>query len=156
VRPQAVNGKDGKPKWHNLIRPWVYHLAANAAGLDLRTLQCGPDGIVELPPLSSGLALTWLGELVNAWYLGMQAPLPVACKTAFAWFSKEDPEAALIAAANEYLGGYNYPGELQQDAYLARAFPGFEQLTENGGFEYWATRLYQPISLVWQQGQSHA
>ena len=155
VRPQAVNSKEGKPKWHNLIRPWVYHLAANAAGLELRTLQIGPDGIVELPPLASGLAVHRLGELVHAWYLGMQAPLPVACKTAFAWFSKDDPEAALTAAANEYLGGYNYTGEVQQDAYLSRAFPGFEQLTESGAFEHWAKRLYQPLAQIWHQGQQN-
>ena len=41
TRPQAVKDKGGKPKWHNLIRPWLRHLAACASGLALTTFQVG-------------------------------------------------------------------------------------------------------------------
>jgi len=151
-RPQAVRGVGGDPKWHNLVRPWVRHLAACAAGLDLRSILVGPEGTVELPPIPQVKALAWLEDLIQAWYQGMQAPLPVACKTAFAWLGQGD-------ALAEYQGGYNRPGEVEQDAYLGRAFPRFEQLlgAANGrGFEYWAKRLYQPLWRTARHGQEAA
>jgi len=148
-RPQAVRGEGGDPKWHNLVRPWVRHLAACASGLALRSVLVGPEGTVELPPIAQAEALAWLEDLVQAWHQGMKQPLPVACRTAFAWLAGGD-------ALAEYQGGYNRPGEVEQDPYLARAFPRFERLFDAAcgrHFEYWATRLYQPL---WQTAQEAA
>jgi len=159
VRPQAVKGKAGKPKWHDLIRPWVRHLAACASGLPLSTLRVGPDGIVELPPVAADQARAWLAAVVRAWHQGMIRPLPLACKTAFAWLAagEEGIESARAAAFDEYEGGYNRTGEAGQDAYLARAFPGFERLMEPAGdglsFEYWLGQVYLPLWQVWHEGQ---
>lgn len=142
-RPQAVWDKGGRPKWHNLVRPWLRHLAACASGLSLHTLQVGPDGPISLPPLAQETARAWLDELVAAWRQGMARPLPLACKTAFAWLDGGED-----AARAAYHGGYQYGGEVGEDLYLARAFPGFEQLLEAGeglGFEHWSGRLYAPL-----------
>jgi exodeoxyribonuclease V gamma subunit len=144
-RPQAVRAAGGGPKWHNLTRPWVRHLAACASGRRLRSLLVGPDGVLELPPVAEAAALDWLADLIHAWRQGMRQPLPVACRTAFAWLAEGDPLA-------EYQGGYNRPGEVEQDPCLARAYPRFESLLE-AGFEDWAGRLYRPL---WQTAQEAA
>ncbi|MFM8332263.1 MAG: exodeoxyribonuclease V subunit gamma [Candidatus Methylumidiphilus sp.] len=144
VRPQAVL-KKGMPKWHNLTRPWVSHLAGCAAGLQLYTVQVGPDGVVELPPLAPDEARACLAVLVQAWRGGMCRPLPLACKTAFAWLASNGDSDA---ARREYEGGYNTTGEVQQDAYLARAYPSFDSLvlaSADNGFEAWLERLYAPL-----------
>jgi exodeoxyribonuclease V gamma subunit len=157
TRPQAVKSDGGKPKWHNLIRPWVRHLAACATGLELTTFQVGPDGIVELPPVPPAAALESLDALLRAWTQGMRRPLPLACKTAFAWLG--NAEAPSAAAAKEYEGGYNYRGEMQQDAYLARAFPSFERLAaadEGQAFEHWLEQVYRPLWQTWHGGQQGA
>ena len=154
VRPQAVTNKDGKPKWHNLIRPWVCHLAACATGLDLTTFQVGPEGMVKLPPLLAETALDCLCTLCQAWQAGMKRPLPLACKTAFAWLANS--EAPQDAAAKQYEGGYNHAGEVRQDVYLARAFPSFERLMaeeDGSGFESWLERVYGPLWKAWHEGQ---
>jgi exodeoxyribonuclease V gamma subunit len=152
VRPQEMRTKEGDLKWHTLIRPWVRHLAGCTVGLDLRTVQVGPDGPVTLPPIAPAMAHSHLQTLLDAWYCGMQSPLPLACKTAFAWLkASSDAEAA---AAQEYEGGYGHDGEVEQDSYLKRAFPTFKQLWQAGGdigFAYWAGRLYEPL---WQTVQS--
>ena len=72
----------------------------------------------------------------------MQAPLPIACKTAFAWLSVT-PDKAEEAARFQYEGDDWTRGELAYDAYLARFFPSFAHLMAQGDFEAWAQMLYQ-------------
>ncbi|MGZ8249312.1 exodeoxyribonuclease V subunit gamma [Methylomagnum sp.] len=148
VRPQAV-AQDGQPKWHNLVRPWVRHLAGCAAGLELHTLQIGPDAAWHLPALRPEQARHWFETLLEAWHWGMQAPLPLACRSAFAWLEKsvESVEFAPDAARAVYEDGYNHRGEGSQDIYLARAFPRFEDLWQDDGqyFMEWAEQLYRPL-----------
>ena len=112
----------------------------------MRSILVGPEGTVELPPIPEQQALVWLGDLLQAWHKGMTAPLPVACKTAFAWLAEGDAQA-------EYQGGYNRPGEVEQDPYLARAFPNFESLFD-AGFTDWADRLYQPLWQTWHSEEA--
>jgi exodeoxyribonuclease V gamma subunit len=152
VRPGAVADKEGLPRRHNLVASWVRHLAGCAAGLRLHTLQAGADGVVGLAPLEPEQARQWLDDLSAAWLDGLTAPLPVACRTAFAWLDRLDKgeDAALRAAADIYQGIWGRPGEAQQDAYLARAFPSLEALlavpADGRGFGYWAQRLYGPLA----------
>jgi exodeoxyribonuclease V gamma subunit len=150
VRPQAV-ARDGRPKWHNLVHPWVRHLAGCAAGLELHTFQVGPDAAWHLPCLPPEQARSWFEDLLGAWYWGMRAPLPLACRTAFAWLEKaaESLESAPDAARLVYEDGYNHGGEGSQDVYLARAFPRFEDLwraeVDGQDFMAWTERLYRPL-----------
>ena len=86
-----------------------------------------------------------MSQLLLARYEGLQAPLPIACKTAFAWLSEDDEDEAHDAAQKAYEGGDYAFGERQESPYLRRAFPHFETLASRHEFEALAHRLYQPI-----------
>lgn len=149
VRPQALANKKNQVKWHNLTRAWVSHLAGNACGLSLTTLIGGPDTLWTLPVLPQADARQHLNTLLEAYQLGVRAPLPVACKTAFAWLGSTDPAKGLDKAQIAYDGdGWKCTGERGENAHLARAYPDFTSLTtqdRHGRFEDWAERLYGPL-----------
>lgn len=134
---------------HNLILPWLRHLAACADGLCVQSFIAAADGIVAIPALPQTEALSHLQTLLEAWRLGMRAPLPVACRTAFAWLNAPE-DKALETAQTQYDGDEWNPGEVDFDAYLARFFPNFASLyqTETADFEHWATVLYRPLFLT--------
>jgi len=145
--PQSLHDSKQQPKYHNLIRPWLKHLAGCAMGVKLTTLQIGSDGCIELPPLPQALAQQRLQAIVGAWWHGMRQPLPLACRSAFAWLSAE-AEQAHAAAERLYHGdGFMFSGEVDDDAYLARQFPSFSQLHEQQGedFKFWLETLYRPL-----------
>ncbi|MFI3185994.1 MAG: exodeoxyribonuclease V subunit gamma, partial [Methylococcaceae bacterium] len=137
--------KDNKIKYPNLLLYWVQHLAGCAIGLDLQTRVVGSDTVIEIAPIAQAEALAQLKILIESWQLGMQYPLPVACKTAFAWLSAA-PDKALDAAQSAYEGDDWNRGEVDYDAYLGRFFPSFISLTPetaSEGFVAWADTLYQ-------------
>ncbi|NOT10557.1 MAG: exodeoxyribonuclease V subunit gamma [Methylococcaceae bacterium] len=134
-------------KYHTLLLHWVQHLAACANHLPLQTLVIASDGVITIPAIEQSEALTQLESLVDAYCQGMKAPLPVACKTAFAWLNST-PDKALEKAAANYQGDDWNNGEVRYDAYLTRFFPRFADLyrIDNGeNFVYWASRLYRPV-----------
>ena len=134
--------KDKKISYQRLMTYWVKHLAASAIGLDLRTLIIGADEVLEIQPLNKADALQTLEQLVFAWYQGLQAPLPVAIRTAFAWLLKGD----IDLARKIYEGDDWNNGEASYDAYLSRFFPAFEDLyaADNAEYDfvYWAEFIY--------------
>ena len=135
---------DKKIKYPNLLLYWVQHLAGCAAGMNLQTLVIGSDTVIEIDPLTQTEAHEQLKTLVEAWYQGMQAPLPVACKTAFAWLGAV-AEKAMDTAQAQYEGDDWNSGEVDNDAYLGRFFPSFASLTSEaiqGGFVEWANTFY--------------
>lgn len=151
--PQTVLDKQQRPKYHNLLRAWLKHLAACAMAVELTTLQVGVDAIVELPRIEPAQARAWLQGIAQAWWWNMRTPLPLACKTAFAWLGAAD-DKQLQAAEKVYTGdGFQTPGEVDQDRYLARQFADLEQLLAvnvGGDFKDWLERLYLPL---WQQAK---
>ena len=143
---QSLTTKDNinHPK---LLFQWVQHLAACAFNLNVQTLVISPDGVIAIAPLPKAVAYDQLKLLVNAYYQGLQNPLPVACKTAFTWLAAE-PEQADAAAKSQFEGNDWAKGEVDYDPYLARFFPDFASLTasdNNDGFTYWADTLYRPL-----------
>jgi exodeoxyribonuclease V gamma subunit len=142
VTSQALLTHQGKIKYPNLLLQWVQHLAASAAGIKLKTLVMATDCVIEMEALTQQEATEQLKALVEGWYVGLQAPLPIACKTAFAWLSAT-PDKAEEAACFQYEGDDWTRGELAYDAYLARFFPSFAHLMAQGDFEVWAQTLYQ-------------
>ena len=90
-----------------------------------------------------------LDTLLEAYQLGLRVPLPVACKTAFAWLGQTDPAQGLDKAQIAYAGDdWQSTGERGENAHLARAYPDFTDLTAqdlHGRFEDWAERLYGPL-----------
>jgi len=132
-----------------LLDAWVPHLLANANALQLTTWVAAPDATVALRPLPAGEAARHLDELLAALRAGMQAPLPLARMTAFAWLKLATDgrdDAAIEAAARRR---YNHDdsghgvGEVDTDACLAREWPDFTQL-QQAGFADWL-HLYLPL-----------
>jgi exodeoxyribonuclease V gamma subunit len=152
---QELTTKDKKIKYHNLLLCWIQHLAGCAIGMDLQTRVIGSDTVLEIAPIAQTEAQEQLKALVEAWHQGMHAPLPVACKTAFAWLGA--PNNAMDTAQAKYEGdGWN-DGEVDYDAYLERFFPSFASLTPEAaqeGFVEWTNTLYLSAFTQIKQQQS--
>ena len=128
--------KDKHVKYHSLLHYWITQVVACASGLVIRTFIVGADIMVEIQPIDQHEAQQMLVKLLTAWHQGLQRPLPVAVKSAFAWLSKQDLSVAKAA----YEGDSWNKGEVDYDAYLRRFYPTFETLAL--GFSEWAALLY--------------
>ena len=118
-----------------------------ASGLTMRTYGVGADGMIQLDPLDRLAAIQLLEQMTGAWLQGLQSPLPIAIKSAFAWLAKDYPNKqntaeAKEAARKQYEGDSWNPGEVDYDLYLRRFYPEFEMIEP--GFAEWAERLYAP------------
>jgi len=125
---------------------WVRHVAACADGVPLQTLIVAADSVLTIPPIEPAEAYLLFYDLVDAYHLGLQTPLPLACKTAFTWLAAP-PDKALEKAQGTYEGTEWNNGEMAYDAYLLRFFPSFAELnpaTTKENFTFWADRLYRP------------
>ncbi|QWT18354.1 exodeoxyribonuclease V subunit gamma [Bacillus sp. NP157] len=152
VSPTAVLDSRGSPLAHRVVAPWVDHLVAQAAGHAIETRYIGPDGSIVMRPMPRDVAHAALAALVDAWREGMSRPLPVAMKTAIAWIGtdKGEPEAG---ARRAYGPGDDYGrGEVDDDAYLARAWPSFDAMLEAGFVDH----LRPYIDLCAALGVEHA
>jgi len=148
VRLELATGKllqKNDIRYDKAINAWVVHVIAHALGLRLQTRIIGVDGMLVLRPLDTDDALMCLNAMLACLREGMRMPLPISRKTAFAWLKDiDDPEKARKQALLAYEGsGFGAVGEVQEDAYLARAWPRFDAL-EAGGFHHWLA-LYQPM-----------
>jgi exodeoxyribonuclease V gamma subunit len=148
---------------------WVNHLAACASGIHLTSTQLGLDGQVIFEAMSQGDALAILQELVDAYWEAWKRPLPVACKTAWAYLQAQakaervalekpdkldkvkDPHEVAQAI---FEGGFKQGSELTSSAYLARAFDSYQDIEEE--LPQWAQTLYSAMvshaSLQVQEG----
>ncbi|WP_024696320.1 exodeoxyribonuclease V subunit gamma [Pseudomonas syringae] len=150
VIPNSIGSKKTR-KWHRLIRPWVNHLVACACELPLSTALVASDETLMLAPLEKDAAVTTLNHLLTAWLRGMQQPLPVAVKTAFAWLG-QPLDKAETAARKAYEGdGQTTDGERRESTALARQYPDFDALMDSEEFVGWCETLYKPIyEASWQ------
>jgi exodeoxyribonuclease V gamma subunit len=138
---------------HIITSLWLQHLLACASGMALTSVQLGLDGQVVFNALPRDEALAILQRLVTVYQAAWQRPLPVACKTAWAYLQaqaqaarlaldqpdkepKEPHDAALIA----FEGDHQHPGERAESAYLARAFECYDELEIE--LPEWAQQLY--------------
>ena len=129
-------GDDLAARGHIVIGLWINHLAACASGMRLTSVQLGLDGAVLFDVLDKAEALSILQSLLRIYKDAWEKPLPVACKTAWAFLqakvkanadTKPDkkPKDPHESAQNIFEGGFNQSGELVDSAYLARAFDGY-------------------------------
>jgi exodeoxyribonuclease V gamma subunit len=128
-----------------LIGPWVRALAAGACGVPVQGVLVGRDATLTIRPLAAAAAAATLAALLRAWREGMEAPLPVALRTALASLGRAGDVAAV------YEGGPYQRGEVEEPC-LARAYPDFEALDAQGRFAGCAARLYGPL-LQWIEDQ---
>jgi exodeoxyribonuclease V gamma subunit len=155
----------GRYHWKHWLGPWVAHLAGQLEGpMTTRLLSRAGGG--TLAPLPAEEAHAHLMAIARAWHRGMQAPLPLARDTAFAWLEKggtpeamarcleggadETDQKAWSAMQTAFHGsGFNHDhGERGRDPYLLRQWPELEALvrsTEGGGFAALAEALYAPL-----------
>jgi exodeoxyribonuclease V gamma subunit len=156
ARPGAVlQGKKGatRARGHVLVGTWVRHLAGNACGLRLTSVLVGVDGQARLPPMPPGAAHAILVRLALAYTQAWAAPLPVACKTAWAYLQMQAANAQLPPdkspkdpheAARAAFAGGTFGGEWDQSAYLQRAFASYDDVAE--GLAHWAQELYGDLA----------
>ncbi len=157
VRLELASGKlrqkDGGLRHDKLIGAWLIHLLAHAHGLRLQTRVIGADAQVILRVLDKAEAAMWTDSLLAALREGMNAPLPIARKAAYAWLQHaQDENKARKQAELAYEGSdfSQVPGEVEEDACLARAWPSFARM-EAAGFTAWL-ELYRPLMDVASPG----
>ncbi|MBD8530104.1 MULTISPECIES: exodeoxyribonuclease V subunit gamma [unclassified Massilia] len=130
-----VLDKKGAPRGDKLIVPWLRQLAASAAGASFTGYLVARDALVTMAPIDREEALAVLGNIVWLWQRNLDAPLPVACKTALAELAKGDARAT-------YDGKHDARGEVEGEPCLARLWPEFAQLVGAGGWPDLAQDLY--------------
>lgn len=134
-------------RYDKLLPFWVLQLLANANGIALSTHILASDGTVVLKHLASDEAAALLDQLLDAWKQGMQAPLPIARRTAYAWLLAERNNKPSYEAAQSCYDGSDAPqapaGEVSHEPCLARTWRNFAALYADG-FERWLS-LYRPL-----------
>ena len=146
--PMAGDLLQGKAiRYDRLIQPWVLQLLANASGIVVSTQLFAADATVIIKSRSRNEAITHLEQLLNAWEHGMQTPLPMARRTAYAWLLAEGTEKSPYEAAQIRYDGSDAPmapaGEVSYEPCLARIWKNFALLYADG-FEHWLA-LYRPL-----------
>ena len=140
--------KNGTLRYDKLLAAWAVHLLANANGLALTTHVFATDTVLALPAIDRTTAVARLDDVLAALRDGMQKPLPIARKTAFAWLlaDADEKKNAYTLASRCYDGSegdWGAVGEVAEDACLARTWSDFAQL-HAAGFEDWL-HLYRPL-----------
>jgi exodeoxyribonuclease V gamma subunit len=132
-----VLDKEGQARGDKLVGPWLRQLSAAAMDKPVAGYLVARDAIVHMAPLDPGLARLQLAALTALWQRNMDAPLPVACKSALALLRQGDPRKV-------YDGGFELPGEVD-DLCLARLWSDFASLASDGRFAEVAQALYGPL-----------
>ena len=125
--------------------------------MNVVSTQLGLDNHVVFNPLSVDEARAALKRLVTAYQAAWQRPLSVACKTAWAYLQAQMKNARMEAGAAGkepkdphevaepfFTGGFHLTGEVEDSAYLARAFADYEDIEE--GLEQWAEPIYGDLA----------
>ena len=138
VQPSTLADKNGKQlRADKLIDAWVRVLVSSACGGPATGLFVGRDVTLRLGAVERDRAEQALQDLLGAWRIGMNEPLPLPMRSALAFAGGGNPQEA-------YEGRFEQEGENAEPC-LARCFPTFEALTANGRFEAWAERIYRPM-----------
>ncbi len=135
-----VLDKKGGARADKLIAPWLRQLATAAMDEPAAGLLVSRDAIVTMAPLDPAAARATLSGLVALWRRNLDAPLPVACKSAIALLQGGD-------ARSTYDGGFDIGGEVDDPA-LARLWPDYAALAADGDWPGCAQQLYGPL-LEW-------
>ena len=150
---------------HIVAGLWVNHLAACASGMNVVSVQLGLDDHVVFNALSVDEAQAALKRLLTTYQAAWQRPLPVACKTAWAYLQVQmkndrrdadgagkEPKDQHEVAEPFFTGSFNVTGELQESAYLARAFADYEDI--EAGLARWAEPIYGDLARHVRVGQA--
>ena len=133
-----VTDKQGNARADKLVAAWLRQLACAAMDQPVKGLLVARDALVTMAPLEPVAARATLAELVALWRRNLDAPLPVACKSALALLQGSDARAV-------YDGGFQISGEVQ-DAALARLWPEYAALAAQPNWPLCAQQLYGPLT----------
>jgi exodeoxyribonuclease V gamma subunit len=139
MQPGAVT-KASRPRFHKFVAAWVVQVCLEAAGHDVRTVFCGPDEALQASTLGADEARAQLKEWVAAFREAWQAPLPVACRTAFEKLVPTGKRDAADRLEEAFDGDHRGHGDRPFSAYLRRSFQGYADVAD--GIERWAEPLY--------------
>jgi len=137
------------PKANVITRLWVRHLLICASGYSITSVQIGSDAQIVMDPIGPEQAKQILNELVNVYKQAWVRPIPVACKTGWAWLvskafndlaqvqgqeqstlvEPEDPHELAEEEFDPPNPRWNGPiGERKDSPYLMRAFLDYGEL----------------------------
>ncbi|MDI1246382.1 MAG: exodeoxyribonuclease V subunit gamma [Rhodoferax sp.] len=141
---------------HVVVGLWVQHVLACASAMPLTSVQLGLDGQVIFGPLPQADALRVLQQLVSAYLAAWERPLPVACKSAWAYLQAQAQAGRLAVtdpdkepkdpheAAQAVFEGTRRGGERDESAYLERAFESYDEIEAE--LPIWAEHLYGDLA----------
>lgn len=126
---------------------WVEHVALNAAAGPQPSHHQAQDKAFALRPLDAETAREYLSTLLEAYWAGLQTPLPFFPATSLEYVKKlhkdkEPAEALTSAVRSRWLGNDNIAGE-GDDADVQIAFRGNDPLGTD--FDRWARALGEPL-----------
>lgn len=134
--------KGNNKNYARIANHWVAHLLAQCIR-PMSTVLISPENELVLLPVSNAKDL--LQHLLAAYHAGMQEPLPLPCKTAFAYCTNNK-------ADEEYEGGYNKSGERESHPGYAQLWPTFTDLLQDPRFdlsednqESWLPLIHEPL-----------
>ncbi|HZX26771.1 MAG TPA: exodeoxyribonuclease V subunit gamma [Telluria sp.] len=127
-----------------LIWAWLRQLASAAAGNPVSGYLVARDATVVLAPLAPDAARATLAGLVALWRRNLDAPLPVAARTAIALLRERAPWES-------YDGKHEMAGEVA-DLCLARLWPAYADLEREPEWPQLARDLYGPL-LAWADSE---
>ena len=144
---RVVTCRPARTKGPDMLRLWVRHLAATAAGVEARSMHIGTGDGFAAP--EAGNARELLASLLALYARGMRAPLPFFPRTSLA-FAKarftgrkpKDRADALAAAMQQWEGGFSVTAE-KDDPHLAFLYRDAEPDWED--FADVAERIYAPL-----------
>lgn len=141
ARIELIPGRIHKGKersWHRLLRPWVQHVLINATGAATQTFIIAQESSIAFARLDPEQAMQIVQSWLECWQSGLNAPIPVALKTAMDFLKNQSDGKA----KDVYQGGFQSVGEVQQSAALARQYPSYADLIADETFAEWAELLY--------------
>ena len=121
-------------EWYKCVAQWPAHLLAQITHGAVETYLIGETGTLCFTPIETAVAKQHLLTLLDAWFDAVQAPYPLACKTAFCWLAQENTDTALNKARECYEGNMKIPGEVANSPALARVWPDFSTLSAGRSF----------------------
>ncbi|WP_205340234.1 exodeoxyribonuclease V subunit gamma [Denitrificimonas caeni] len=141
ARIELIPGRIHKGKersWHRLLRPWVQHVLINATGAATQTFIIAQESSIAFAHLDPEQAIQIAQSWLECWQSGLNAPIPVALKTAMDFLKNQSDGKA----KSVYEGGFQSAGEVQHSAALARQYPSYADLIADETFAEWAELLY--------------
>lgn len=143
--------KNKQLQYAQLLGPWLQQLFSSANGYKLQVRLLAVDADLSLPPLEPQQAQQLLAALYHWLSESLNRPIPVELHSACLWLQAELsvdaplPDKVAVQLQKLYEGDGFSSGRVERNRYLARAYPDFAALWQQGEMARVATALYQPL-----------